>query len=111
MTALIAAIHHGSPFEPDESSRSGTSRLHDLDQQVQVGGVLVGDARDALDQLAVDARPQLDRGAVRADDDRVAGRDRAPRGIGRRAARARPAAAGTASSGTRSTNGPEKSGR
>ena len=38
--------------------------------------MLVGDAGDARDELAVDARPQLDGGAVRADDDGVARRDR-----------------------------------
>src|SRR4029078_11151835 len=45
------------------------------------GGVLVGGARDALDERAVDAGAQLDRGAVRANRDEVSGRDAAPAGV------------------------------
>ena len=68
--------------------------------------MLVGDARDALDELAVDARPQLDGGAVRADERRRRrSRSRATR---RRRARARRRGSGRwkPSSGTRSTAGP-----
>ena len=59
-----------------ESGWARSSRLDDLDVQVQVGRVLVCHARDACDEAAVDARPELERGAVRADDDGIAGRDR-----------------------------------
>ena len=67
MTASIAAIHQGSPLST-RTRRGGraASRLHHLDEQVQVGRVLFGDARDALDELPVDAGAELDRGAVRA---------------------------------------------
>ena len=51
MSALITAIHQGWPFAPEgEQDRRFT--LHDLDEQVEVGRVLVGDARDALDEAA-----------------------------------------------------------
>ena len=46
--------------------------------------MLVGDAHDARDELAVDACPQFDGGAVRADGDEVAGRDRTAFGVVRR---------------------------
>ena len=89
-----------------EDAPARRSRLHDLDEQVQVAGVLVGDARDACDERAVDACAQLDRGAVRPDDDRVAGGDR-PR-VAASAAESSTSAGGrwNASSPTRSTNGP-----
>ena len=111
MNASIAAIHQGSPLTPDESEQAGGSRLHDLDEQVQVGRVLFGDAGDARDEPPVDPGAQLDGGAVRADDDSVAARDRAALGVGCRRARSRPAGRWKPSSPTRSTNGPEKSGR
>ncbi len=64
-----------------------SSRLHHLDRLVQVAGVLFGDAGDALDQPAVDACAQLDRGPVGADDRR--GRRPRSRASRRRPARAR----------------------
>src|SRR6185295_12428781 len=58
--------------------------FRDLDGRVEVAGVLVGDADDTVDQLAVDPGTQFDRCAVRANDDRVAVRDAAARGVGGR---------------------------
>src|SRR6188472_1242909 len=61
--------------------RAYGSCLDDLDLGVEVGRVLVGDASDALHELAVDAGTQLDGGAVRANRDDVSGRDAAPAGV------------------------------
>jgi hypothetical protein len=49
---------------------------------VEIAGVLVGDSHDAVDELAVDARAQLDRRAVRADEDGVAPGDSERLGVG-----------------------------
>ena len=43
--------------------------------------MLLGDPSDAFDELAVDARAELDRGPVRAQGDDVARRDPAPVGV------------------------------
>ena len=60
--------------------------------------MLVGDARDALDEPAVDACAELHRRAVRAHRDEVAGRDAAAVGV---AARQRDLAARAAGTGAR----------
>ena len=57
--------------------------------------MLVGDARDAFDQLAVDACAELDRSSVRPHEDLVAARDSERLGVARRTARRRDRAAGT----------------
>jgi hypothetical protein len=44
---------------------------------MELAGVLVRDARDALDEPAVHARAELHGCSVRADEDRVAVRDTA----------------------------------
>ena len=56
----MSEIHHGSPLEPLARSDRARSCLDDLDLGVEVGRVLVGDARDALDERAVDAGAELD---------------------------------------------------
>ena len=95
---LISAIHHGSPFVAARDEEPAHT-LDDLDVEVEVGGVLLGDARDALDELAVDARAELDRGAVRAERDEVAARDPAPVGVAPPRARPRARGAGTGARG------------
>ena len=98
-TRLDQLIHQASVTRAPTSTRS-----------LELAGVLLGDAADARRQVAADAGAQLDRRAVRATRDVVAGREpEAPRVVAREA-RPRRSGRWNCSSGTRSTAGPEKSG-
>src|SRR5262245_17075212 len=91
-TSIVAAIVVGertggdittSPPLPGfrEAKRSG-SRLHHLDRRMEVAGVVLRDARDALHELAVDSCTELHGRAVRANVDGIARRDAAAVGVG-----------------------------
>src|SRR5262245_27411465 len=60
--------HAGETWFPPRTRAVGErcSCLHDLDVGVEIGGVLVGDARDTFDEPAIDTRAELDRRPVRA---------------------------------------------